>query len=84
MQTEVIAQPGQLEAGEEHAEKQGHGEEARPGDGALLQHAAVEFMAFEAGCDEVFAVEVLPGIRWPAIIGFKQETVNGIYIVPPA
>jgi len=50
-----------------------------------LRHgAAVEFMAFEAGCDEVFAVEVLPGIRWPAIIGFKQETVNGIYIVPPA
>jgi uncharacterized protein (TIGR03032 family) len=49
----------------------------------LRRGVAVEFMAFEAGCDEVFAVEVLPGIRWPAIIGFKQETIDGIFIVPP-
>jgi len=45
--------------------------------------AAGEFMAFEAGCEEVFAVEVLPGIRWPAIIGFQQETINGVFVVPP-
>lgn len=50
----------------------------------LRRGVAVEFMAFEAGCDEVFAVEVLPGIRWPAIIGFKQETIDGIFLVPPA
>jgi uncharacterized protein (TIGR03032 family) len=50
----------------------------------LRRGAAVGFMAFEAGCEEVFAVEVLPGIRWPAIIGFQQETIQGLYVVPPA
>lgn len=49
----------------------------------LQSGAAAEFMAFEAGCEEVFAVEVLPGIRWPAIIGFKQDTINGVFVVPP-
>ena len=49
----------------------------------LQRGSAIEFMAFEAGCTEVFAVEVLAGIRWPAIIGFKQETINGIFVVPP-
>ncbi|MDH3460893.1 MAG: TIGR03032 family protein [Burkholderiaceae bacterium] len=49
----------------------------------LQSGAATEFMAFEAGCEEVFAVDILPGIRWPAIIGFKQETINGIFVVPP-
>ena len=33
----------------------------------LQRGAAVEFMAFETGCDEVFAVEVMPGMRWLAI-----------------
>ncbi|MEF8712690.1 MAG: TIGR03032 family protein [Accumulibacter sp.] len=50
----------------------------------LRRGAAVGFLAFEAGCEEVFAVEVLPGIRWPAIIGFQQETIQGLYVVPPA
>lgn len=48
----------------------------------LQTGAAAEFMAFDAGCEEVFAVDVLPGIRWPAIIGFKQDTLNGIFVVP--
>ncbi len=30
----------------------------------------------------MFAVEVLSGIRWPAIIGFEQDTINGIFVVP--
>ena len=49
----------------------------------LQRGAAVEYVAFETGCDEVFAVEVMPGIRWPAIVGFKQETINGVFVVPP-
>ena len=49
----------------------------------LQRGVAVEFMAFETGCEEIFAVEVLPDARWPAIIGFKQETINGIFVIPP-
>jgi len=48
----------------------------------LQKGEATDFMAFEAGCSEVFAVEVLPGIRWPTIIGFKQQTINSIFVVP--
>ena len=49
----------------------------------LRRGVTVGFMAFDAGCEEVFAVEVPPGIRWPAIIGFQQETIQGLYVVPP-
>ena len=31
---------------------------------------------------EVFAVEVLSGVRWPGIVGFQQETINGVFIAP--
>ncbi len=41
------------------------------------------FMAFESGCEEIFGVEVLPGVRWPAIIGFKKDTIDDVFVVPP-
>ena len=44
----------------------------------------VQFMQFEAGVEEIFAVEVLPGFRFPEIIGFQQDTINGTFVVPPS
>lgn len=41
------------------------------------------FMEFQAGCEEIFAVEVLPDCRYPSIIGFQERTIDGIFIVPP-
>jgi uncharacterized protein (TIGR03032 family) len=43
----------------------------------------VEFLQFEAGIEEIFAVQVLPGIRYPEIVGFQEETIQGVFIVPP-
>ena len=43
----------------------------------------VQFMQFEAGVEEIFAVEVLAGFRFPEIMGFQQETINGTFVVPP-
>jgi hypothetical protein len=41
-----------------------------------------QFMQFEAGVEEIFAVEVLAGCRYPEIIGFQAETVQGAFVVP--
>jgi uncharacterized protein (TIGR03032 family) len=43
----------------------------------------IEFMQFEAGVEEIFAVEVLAGFRFPEILGFMEETVHGAFIIPP-
>jgi uncharacterized protein (TIGR03032 family) len=42
-----------------------------------------QLMRFEAGVDEIFAVEVLPGFRFPEIVGFQQDTIHGAFVVPP-
>lgn len=43
-----------------------------------------QFMQFEAGVEEIFAVEVLAGYRHPEILGFQAETVQGAFVIPPA
>ena len=42
------------------------------------------FLVFEAGCTEIFDIQVLPGLRWPTIVGFQDKTLDGILIAPPA
>lgn len=44
----------------------------------------VELMQFEAGVEEIFAVEVLSGQRFPEIVGFQEDTVHGAFILPRA
>lgn len=41
-----------------------------------------EFLRFESGIEEIFAVEVLAGPRYPEILGFQQETIQGAFVVP--
>jgi len=41
-----------------------------------------EFMQFEAGVEEIFAVEILTGFRFPEILGFQQETIQGAFVIP--
>lgn len=42
----------------------------------------VAFIRFEAGCEELFDVQVLPNARRANIIGFTKDTVNGIFVLP--
>lgn len=42
----------------------------------------IELMQFEAGVEEIFAIEVLAGIRFPEILGFQEEIVRGAFVVP--
>ena len=40
------------------------------------------FIQFEAGCEELFDVQILPNARRANIIGFTKDTVNGIFVLP--
>jgi hypothetical protein len=32
----------------------------------------------------IFDVQLLPGLRFPEVIGFQQETIQHTFVVPPA
>lgn len=42
------------------------------------------FLEFDRGVEEIFDVQVLPGLRFPTIVGFNKETVQGAFVIPPA
>ncbi|MCA8977892.1 MAG: TIGR03032 family protein [Planctomycetes bacterium] len=50
----------------------------------LRTGAMVAFLWFEAGCAELFDIQTLSGMRFPSVIGFQDDMVNGIMIAPPA
>jgi len=42
-----------------------------------------QFMQFQAGVEEIFAVEIL-ACRFPEVLGFQQDTIHGVFVVPPS
>ena len=42
----------------------------------------VGFIEFTKGIEELFDVVVLPGIREPHMIGFEEETIDGLFVIP--
>lgn len=44
----------------------------------------VGFLQFTSGCAELFDIQVLRGMRFPTVIGFQDEKLDGILIAPPA
>jgi uncharacterized protein (TIGR03032 family) len=49
-----------------------------------LSGQVVEFLEFEKGVEEIFDVQILPGVRFPAVIGFDREPIQNTFIVPAA
>ncbi|MCA9266271.1 MAG: TIGR03032 family protein [Planctomycetales bacterium] len=43
----------------------------------------VATLEFDSGVDEIFDVQLLVGITFPAIIGRQKDTLDGIFLVPP-
>lgn len=41
-------------------------------------------LQFTGGCTELFDIQVLRGLRWPTVIGFQDQTLDGILIAPPS
>jgi uncharacterized protein (TIGR03032 family) len=42
----------------------------------------VEMVEFETGCEEIFDVQLVPGVRYPAVIGLQKDTIDGVFILP--
>jgi uncharacterized protein (TIGR03032 family) len=42
--------------------------------------ATVGFLRFEGAVQEIFDVEVLPGVRWPAILDHPEITANAFVL----
>jgi hypothetical protein len=47
-------------------------------DGRLMA-----LLEFQTAVEEIFDVQLLPGLRFPEVVGFQKETVHHTFIVPP-
>jgi uncharacterized protein (TIGR03032 family) len=49
----------------------------------LQSGQVVGSLHFEEGCAELFDIQVLPAMRFPTVVGFQDQTLDGILIAPP-
>jgi uncharacterized protein (TIGR03032 family) len=50
-----------------------------------LESGRVEaFLEFQSAVEEIFDVQLLPGLRFPEVIGFQKEEIHHTFIVPRA
>ena len=40
-------------------------------------------LEFHSAVEEIFDVQLLPGLRFPDVVGFQKETIRHTFIVPP-
>ena len=40
-------------------------------------------LEFQTAVEEIFDVQILPGVRFPEVIGFQKDEVNHTFVVPP-
>ena len=44
----------------------------------------VAFLEFQTAVEEIFDVQLLPGLRFPEVVGFQKEAVHHTFVVPRA
>jgi uncharacterized protein (TIGR03032 family) len=49
----------------------------------IITGATVAFIDFTKGIEELFDIQVLQGPKNPHIVGFEEDTIDGIMILPP-
>lgn len=50
----------------------------------LTDGRVVGLLEFQTAVEEIFDVQVLPGLRFPEVIGFQADAVLHTFVVPPA
>src|SRR5204863_1306198 len=40
------------------------------------------FLEFQTAVEEIFDVQLLPGLRFPEVVGFQHETIQHTFVVP--
>jgi uncharacterized protein (TIGR03032 family) len=48
----------------------------------LRSGQVIAFLEFQTAVEEIFDVQLLPGMRFPEVIGFQQETIQHTFVVP--
>ncbi len=48
----------------------------------LRSGQVVAFLEFQTAVEEIFDVQLLPGLRFPEVVGFQKETLHHTFIVP--
>jgi hypothetical protein len=43
----------------------------------------VGFLEFHTAVEELFDVKLLPGIRFPEVLGFQKEDIHHTFVIPP-
>jgi hypothetical protein len=41
-------------------------------------------LEFQSAVEEIFDVQLLPGVRFPEVVGFQKDDVQHTFVVPPA
>jgi uncharacterized protein (TIGR03032 family) len=49
----------------------------------LRSGQVIAFLEFQTAVEEIFDVQLLPGLRFPEIMGFQKETLHHTFIIPP-
>jgi uncharacterized protein (TIGR03032 family) len=49
----------------------------------LAAGRVVGLLEFQTAVEEIFDVQLLPGVRFPEVIGFQKEAVHHTFVVPP-
>ena len=49
----------------------------------LRSGQVIALLEFQTAVEEIFDVQLLPGLRFPEVIGFQQETIQHTFVVPP-
>lgn len=48
----------------------------------LASGQVVGMLEFQSAVEEVFDVQLLPGLRFPEVVGFQKDTVRNTFVVP--
>jgi hypothetical protein len=43
----------------------------------------IALLEFQTGIEEIFDVQLLPGLRFPEVVGFQKDAVQHTFVVPP-
>jgi len=50
----------------------------------FLDGQLVAMLQFQTAVEEIFDVQLLPGIRFPEVFGFQKESLHHTFVIPPA
>ncbi|MCI0456384.1 MAG: TIGR03032 family protein, partial [Gemmataceae bacterium] len=44
----------------------------------------IALLEFQSAVEEIFDVQLLPGVRFPEVVGFQKEAIQHTFVIPPS